>query len=231
MDPATLVKETQSEEEYRRRHGQAHLHHGEFHDGAGFAVPQSGLSRTWKSLQNISAGGFTKGLLITAALIVVVMGLVAGWMGANNALTVGKELVTLEGGLAAGITQGFKFLFSGAGLATLGVGAVTGAVLDARSKANDMSLAQAQEMAREQEALRNIQREHSVDRAPVQAPPAAQASPPVQQPAPQQAAPQTAAPKTSVQMRDELVKVNVIKEANFEAAELKRRTSELAVQR
>lgn len=89
------------------------------------------MRRLWKGVQQVGAGSFLKGAAITGALVIGVMALVAGSMGAAGSLSVSGNLITtFEGGFGAGIDAALKFITSGLGIGTLVAGGLVATASD-----------------------------------------------------------------------------------------------------
>lgn len=204
-------------------------------------------------VRELSAGSFVKGLLLTAVAVVGVMALVGGFLGANDALNVGGVAArTFESGMGVGIDTAFKFLTSGMGLLTLGVGGAVG--IGAEVLGNQKKLAAEEterlklehQRIREQQLSQEIQKlkhkdkhhhhdhsheKHTQERETVKKTVETKETKVVEAaaPAPEKAQDKTLekAPekKAATDSKDGIyVAGSVIKEKNFRAAELKRRT-------
>lgn len=194
------------------------------------------MRKAWGSVQSVAASGFGKGLLLTGLVVVGVMALVAGYMGAGGTLWVGAaHMTTFEGGFGAGISKALQFLVSGLGLATLGIGGTLGAVSEVRSHQHKLAAAESERLAMEHQ--RQLELEKMKNREPHCAPQCAP-EPPAEKHVHHHhhydAAPaQPKEPKENIRehpMYDReqdssiYVKGSIIKDETFCAAELKRRS-------
>ena len=114
-----------------------HLDHAT--DMAAKAVGRSALATV--------ASGFGKGLLLTALAVMGGMALFGGLAATAgpDMLIVGGEAVTsFAGGLVAGAMKGLSILLQGAGPVALLAGGTLGAVMETRSRQNEISAEMAQ---------------------------------------------------------------------------------------
>lgn len=90
----------------------------------------------WDRLKSFADSGFGRGLMITAAALVISMGLVAGAMGAGliGTLTVnGLAVSTFEAGVSAGVLKAVEFMTASyLGLGTLLTGGLIGKLIKDR---------------------------------------------------------------------------------------------------
>lgn len=104
--------------------------------------------KLWRAALQVACSGFGKGLLATAAIVILASALTSG-IGALAAA------IPLGDGLAAGAVAGAKSLiFSGTGLLMLGVGGTLGAVMDVRAKQSQITAEVAQAEANIYETMR-----------------------------------------------------------------------------
>ena len=104
--------------------------------------PKGYLAKLWDDTKRYAPKGLEKGAIIGALVAVAAIALFAGWMGGLGALWVGgAHLITIESGVASGISGALGFVTSLPGfLATAGVGSVIGATLEVRKKRREDKL-------------------------------------------------------------------------------------------
>jgi hypothetical protein len=178
------------------------------------------MRQAWGGIQKVAASGFGKGLLLTGLLVIGVMALVAGYMGAGGTLAVGAaHITTFEGGFGAGISKALEFLTSGLGLATLGIGGTLGAVSEVRGHQHKIAAAESERLAMEYQ--RKLELEKMKNRQPEQQP-EKKAEKPAKE---HHHHHHHEHPMHDKQQDDGIyVKGSIIKDSTFCAAELKRRT-------
>lgn len=100
--------------------------------------------KIWRGMLAVASGGFGKGILITAAIIIGAAALLTGYD--NYAFN-----SPFEDGLIKGVSKGIAFLTSNFGIATAAFGGVMGAISDVRKEQNkiaaELACAQSKEFA------------------------------------------------------------------------------------
>jgi|GEM_PF-6037750 len=147
-------------------------------------APEPAPKKSW-------LGKFIKGALITAAVVMGVMAIVAGTMGAGaiGGLAVsGIPVLTFEEGVAAGLSKGFEFLTGSVlGWATMAVGGIGGAYLSARKEQQQAHApAEAERRAKLMELTQGVEQQQKIETAPEK--PVEKAAAPVPQEQPQSVA-------------------------------------------
>lgn len=141
------------------------------------AQPKGMVGGAWDGIRKFAAGGFFKGLLITAALVVGVMAVVAGTMGTGviGGLAVGGiPVLTFEAGFAEGMSKGLEFLTSSAlGWATLAAGGLLGSYWSVRkNQAKEQSAAENDRHAKLLELTQGVDQQKSQQQSMEQQQPA-----------------------------------------------------------
>ena len=85
----------------------------------------------WGRIKSFANSGWGKGILITAAAMIVAVALLGGWMGTEpGAFSVNNlPVTTFESGFSHGISRAFEFLIRPMGLAVMGIGGAVGAYI------------------------------------------------------------------------------------------------------
>lgn len=109
--------------------------------------------KTMRGFGAVATGGFGKGLLLTALIIVGLMAIGGGIFGFDAGLTLGEAVLT-------GITNGIVSLFSPGGLTALGIGGTIGAISDVRKQQNKINA----ELAQTEENLYEVMRGRARDK-------------------------------------------------------------------
>lgn len=124
------------------------------------AMVKAAGKKLWQGLVKVAAGGFGKGLLITAGIVLLGGALMFGFGAATGALAIGSAALpaTLSQGIAIGLSQAGNLLFSSFGAALLGIGGALGAVNSVRKHHNmineEIARAEAEAYARAREEAR-----------------------------------------------------------------------------
>lgn len=119
------------------------------------ATLKKGIEGTYDTARKFSLSSFGKGMLIAAAVVVGVMALVGGYMGATGTLAVGGiPITTLENGIAQGIGKAVEFLTSGMGIATMLAGGGIGLGSEVLSNQRKLAAQQTERLAKEYERSR-----------------------------------------------------------------------------
>jgi len=126
----------------------------------------------WEKAQQLTSG-LSTGAILSGIGIVAVIAMFGGYLGANEALSVGpipelaRHIVTFEDGVVEGLSAAFHFLISAPGLLTLaGSSVVLASVIHKNKPTPELSLEEAQQRSKQYEAAR--QQQPAQEKAPVQ---------------------------------------------------------------
>lgn len=114
--------------------------------------------KLWRGLVQVTESGFGKGMLVTAGVVIggaaLLFGFGAGAGLLKTSVILGNTVLstsqtTIGSGLGFGLSYATHFLTSFAGLLTLAAGGVVGNAVDAHKEPKKLSVAQAQDLAKE----------------------------------------------------------------------------------
>jgi len=136
--------------------------------------------KIWRGMLQVGASGFGKGLLITAGVVLAVTALMFGFGASLGEITIGPATATVEKGIMIGFWKALQFLThsSGWGAVTLAAGGTLGAVVEMNKEPGRISLAQAEELAKQYEISRRQGRVQEKEQGPQNNAPAQQVETP-----------------------------------------------------
>jgi len=120
-------------------------------------------------VKNFAASGFGKGVLYTAAAVLVSAAVIFGFGASMGEITLGSAsglttTATTGHGIMIGIGQGLRFLTEGPGLALMAVGGVVGNVVRKHRESAEVAAFQAGQVAKERELALSRRKEKTVEK-------------------------------------------------------------------